>query len=83
MRLRTKGTLFYATYLAGGFVVMYLSIRPSGRLLILPLLLWFLAFGLLQFRILRCPFCGELAIRTKRGLYVPATGSVCRYCDKL
>jgi hypothetical protein len=82
VRLRDKTALFGVTYLVGGLLVMYVSFRLSGRFLVLPILVWFLVFGLLQFVILRCPSCGALAIRTKRGAYIPWTGTVCRYCNR-
>ncbi len=83
MTLGTKAALFYGAYviggvLVGGFTFTRLS-EPAGMSAIF---LWFLAFGLAQFILLRCPHCKRLAIKTPRGAYVPWTGTRCRYCRK-
>ncbi len=66
MRLSLKSSIFYATYLIGGLLLGALTFQ---RFSVIPILVWFLAFGVLQFVLLRCPSCGALAIRTKRGAY--------------
>ena len=79
MRLSLKSSIFYATYLIGGLILLVLTFQ---RFSVLPVFVWFLAFGVLQFLLLRCPSCGALAIRTKRGAYVPWTDTACRFCGK-
>jgi hypothetical protein len=77
--LSLKSHLFYATYMVGGLVLGALSFQRFG---VLPVFVWFLAFGILQFVLLRCPTCGALGIRRNRGAYVPWTGTACRFCGK-
>jgi hypothetical protein len=83
MTLQRKAGSFYATCMVGAVILMFLvALFPGHPLLVLPFLVWFGAFGLLQFVLLRCPYCRSLAIRTKRGAYVPWVGTECRYCGK-
>ncbi len=42
-------------------------------------------FGLIQIpftRLLRCPHCGEYALRIRSGCYVQWAGSKCRHCGR-
>ena len=83
MRLATKSAAFYATYIIGGVLVGGLALTTlSNGVAMSVVLVWFLAFGLTQFVILRCPHCGKVAIKTPSGVCVPWTGSRCRYCGK-
>jgi len=77
--LGLKSRIFYATSTVGGLVLGVLTFQRFG---VLPIFVWFLTFGVLQFVLLRCPSCGALAIRTKLGAYVPWTGTACRFCGK-
>ena len=79
MNLKSKSRLFYGTYMVGGLLLVAATFQSFG---VLPVFAWFLTFGFLQFVLLRCPSCNALAIRTKRGAYVPWTGTSCRYCGK-
>ena len=79
--MKSKAQAFYFAYLFGGFILMIIGEAYfNSKIWILPMALWFLAFGIAQFFILRCPHCDNLAIRTKSGFYVPWTGDHCRYC---
>lgn len=71
MTLGLKSTIFYATYMIAGLILGAMTFQHFGAL---PVLIWFLVFGILQFVLLPCPSCRALAIRTKRGVYVPWTG---------
>ena len=45
MRLSLKSSIFYATYLIGGLILGVLTFQ---RFSVLPVFVWFLAFGVLQ-----------------------------------
>jgi hypothetical protein len=83
MRLATKSTVFYATYIIGGVLVGGLALTMLSEGVAMSIVLtWFLGFGIAQFVILRCPYCRRSAIKTPSGAFVPWTGRRCRYCDK-
>jgi hypothetical protein len=52
MSLSLKSSIFFATYLIGGLFLAALTFERFG---VLPILGWFVVFGVLQFVLLRCP----------------------------
>lgn len=83
MTMSRKYKIFLITYVLGGLVIMIVSYRFfDSNIFIVPVILWFLGFGLSQFFIFRCPSCRKLAIKTPGGAYVPWIGSHCKSCGK-
>lgn len=80
MRMEKRNTVLGFFVLAGCAVFGYLSME-FHPLWILGMFGWLFGIGSLQFVLLRCPQCHEVAIRTRRGIYVPWTGTNCRYCS--
>jgi hypothetical protein len=81
MRMQTKAKIFVVTYLLGGLVVIYLSLEKlRNTFSVLPPLIWFVAFGIAQFRVLACPVCGRHSVKTVRGTYGVDPGTTCRGC---
>ena len=79
MRLERRNTLLGAVILGGFAPLAYLALE-HGTLWLLAAAVWLFGVGSLQFVLLRCPHCRNMAIRTTNGLYVPWTGTNCRYC---
>jgi hypothetical protein len=80
MTLQAKQNIWGAALLAGFFVLLFAAAQSGSPAFLAGLGAWFLILGVLQFRWFRCPSCGELAIRTPTGLYVPNVGTKCRHC---
>jgi hypothetical protein len=81
--MNSKYKLFLLIYVFGGLIVMFFSFRLfESNFFIIPVVLWFLGFGVSQFFIFRCPHCGKLAMKTPGGAYVPWIGNHCKSCGK-
>jgi hypothetical protein len=79
-----KATRFLSLYMIGGVAGAAVLAEATGVFEVagLFMILWFLAFGVLQFTLLRCPHCGGVAIITPEGIATPFVGSECRRCGK-
>jgi hypothetical protein len=79
MRVEAKNTLVGGAMLAGTFAFFVAAIEIRLAFLV-PALAWFAAFSVIRKRVVKCPACGIDATRTKHGMYVPWTGTTCRFC---
>ncbi len=83
MRMKAKSIVFFISYLLGGLVVMLVGFSLySDSVAIVVVLSWFLAFGIGQLFLLRCPHCRKSAIITPRWAATPFVGERCQHCGK-
>lgn len=83
MRIQTRVTLipivFAMLWIA---VAVPILIKYQSTKLTLAVMV---VFGLIQIpftRFLRCPHCGQYALRTRSGCHVQCAGSKCRHCGQ-
>lgn len=81
MSLQTKTLGFVALYLIVAFCGAGAAHSFGGNdAAVLVVLLLFVAFGIAQFILLRCPHCGNVATIRPSGFVTPLVGKRCRYC---
>jgi hypothetical protein len=80
MKLETKHNVWGITLVVGVFALLVPATNLQSWWLGSLGIAWFIIMGALQFKIFRCPKCGELAFKTRRGIYVPWVGSACKFC---
>ena len=83
--MQTKVYLWGAAYLFGflGLALLFDKFFPGqSAYLNVGVVLWFLAFGVGQFFLFRCPHCRKLSVIRPSGVATPDVGAACAYCHK-
>lgn len=88
MRLDTKFKVFFTVFAVGGLLgeaALYYWLDPSGggdvnREVVAFVVVWALAFGVMQRRLLRCPNCRKHALVPPGTVGLQRPGRRCKYC---
>jgi hypothetical protein len=81
--MRSKLIGLGVVYLVGGLIVMLVSARVfSDAYLWCGPVLWLLVFGVLQWRMLRCPTCGQYVLTYPDGSYHGFPETECLKCGE-